>query len=173
LKDRSPPNPLVDLYHTSEPGWLNLRDIYELPQQIIERKLTLAQQLTGLDIPYEDLSTLIPVERLHVIPRKRVSHSNRVPAKIDTTAPTGPQRALARWITRGKPQRPPDEIDHIYNTHCKTCQAFDAEQAVCRDCGSCLCGSEPRLLTLLEQPDEKPILNKIRVAIEHCPRWLW
>lgn len=70
-------------------------------------------------------------------------------------------RALSRWIKAGRPIRSENEIEDIYETHCKNCRAFDHETNSCKYCG-CKLGT-----------GTNPLINKIAMATERCPVEKW
>jgi len=69
--------------------------------------------------------------------------------------------ALARWTAAGQPVRPDKEVERIFNDNCKTCKWFDPKKQICRGCGC-------RVAV-----NGVAVLNKIKMATEHCPRELW
>jgi len=69
--------------------------------------------------------------------------------------------ALARWIKAGRPVRDEAEIERIFETCCKPCEAYDAENSLCRYCGC-------RLNLMKVAP-----MNKIAMATEQCPLGKW
>ena len=72
-------------------------------------------------------------------------------------------RALSRWIKAGRPVRSEEEIEWIFEAHCKPCEAFDEESSSCLHCGC-------RVNLAKSAP-----LNKIAMATEECPlgKWRW
>jgi hypothetical protein len=69
--------------------------------------------------------------------------------------------ALARWTAAGQPVRPEKEVERIFNEHCKKCGWFDPEKQICRGCGCRVA------------ENGVAVLNKIKMATEHCPQDLW
>ena len=69
--------------------------------------------------------------------------------------------ALARWTTSGRPERSDKEVERVFYQHCKPCNWFDPEKQICRGCGCRVA------------ENGVAVLNKIRMATEHCPRELW
>jgi len=69
--------------------------------------------------------------------------------------------ALTRWTAAGQPERPDKEVERIFNEHCKTCKWFDPARQICRGCGCRVAESG------------MAVLNKIKMATEHCPREIW
>jgi hypothetical protein len=69
--------------------------------------------------------------------------------------------AVARWTAAGQPTRPDKEVERIFNESCKTCKWFDPERQICRGCGCRVA------------ENGVAVINKIKMATEHCPRELW
>jgi hypothetical protein len=69
--------------------------------------------------------------------------------------------ALGRWIAAGRPERPEEEVQRIFQSLCQPCEFFDAARGSCRVCG-CRLRQEGAALT-----------NKIKMATEHCPKDKW
>ena len=74
---------------------------------------------------------------------------------------TGYTRALSRWIKSGRPSRDGNEIDLIYETHCKTCESHDESHFSCA-----LCGCRVNVSRIAP-------FNKIAMGTEHCPAKKW
>lgn len=104
------------------------------------------------------------------------SHPADKPLPTDTQTPDGEpvpnypkmtlqvwlyKEALLRWNAAGRPVRSPEEIERIHNTHCKRCTWYDPEKKRCKGCG---CKVTKGAVA---------VLNKIKMATEHCPRELW
>jgi len=70
-------------------------------------------------------------------------------------------RALSRWIKAGRPVREEAEIEQIFETYCKPCEAYDVESSSC-----CHCGCRVNLM-------KAATLNKIAMATEECPLGKW
>ena len=70
-------------------------------------------------------------------------------------------RALSRWIKAGRPIRNEAEIERIFETCCKPCEAYDAKSTTCSHCGC-------RVNLAKAAP-----LNKIAMATEECPLEKW
>lgn len=71
------------------------------------------------------------------------------------------QAALRRWISGGRPTRSSEEVAEILETHCKKCDWYDSEKGRCKGCGCRVTSSSVA------------VLNKIKMATEHCPKELW
>jgi hypothetical protein len=69
--------------------------------------------------------------------------------------------ALARWTAAGRPERSDKDVERIFHEHCKPCKWYDPKKHICRGCGCRVADSGVA------------VLNKIRMATEHCPRDLW
>ena len=67
--------------------------------------------------------------------------------------------ALARWITAGRPVRSDAEVVDIHRFLCRPCPFYHRDK--CRECGC-----RVRL-------DGPAVLNKIKMATEHCPKGKW
>ena len=70
-------------------------------------------------------------------------------------------RALTRWIKAGRPIRDNAEIERIFETCCKPCEAYDTKSSSC-----CCCGCRVNRATAAA-------LNKIAMATEECPLDKW
>jgi len=68
------------------------------------------------------------------------------------------KEALIRWAKAGRPTRSQEEVEHLLNTHCKTCDWFDPEQSRCKGCGCKV--SESAIA----------VINKLKMATESCPK---
>jgi hypothetical protein len=69
--------------------------------------------------------------------------------------------ALAKWTAAKFPVRTNEEIKFIFSQHCAKCDWFDLKKKRCKNCGC-------RVTT-----SSIAIVNKIKMATEHCPRGLW
>jgi len=69
--------------------------------------------------------------------------------------------ALTRWTTAGQPERSDKDVERIFHQHCKPCKWYDPEKQICRGCGCRVA------------ENGVAVLNKIKMATEHCPRELW
>ena len=68
-------------------------------------------------------------------------------------------RALSRWIKAGRPVRSEEEIERIFETFCKPCEAY--EEGRCRHCGC--------YVNLRKTATQ----NKIAMETEECPLQKW
>jgi hypothetical protein len=73
------------------------------------------------------------------------------------------KEALVRWQKAGRPTRTDEEVDQILKEHCteKQCDWYDPEKKRCRGCGCRVTDSG------------YAIVNKVRMATEHCPKERW
>lgn len=69
--------------------------------------------------------------------------------------------AVRRWVAKGKPTRSKEEIDQIFEEHCKGCERYDKASHACKNCGCAV------------SIDSSPLANKIGMASEHCPLGRW
>lgn len=72
--------------------------------------------------------------------------------------------AVTGWMTAGRPERTAEEVEHIYHTFCAAmppCSWLNLEKQSCQGCGCRVTSDGPALL------------NKIKMATQHCPRQLW
>ena len=66
-------------------------------------------------------------------------------------------RALRAWILAKCPTRTPEEIKHIYDSHCLGCDRRDPDTDSCKNCGCTVSRAST------------PLSNKLAMATEHCP----
>jgi len=69
--------------------------------------------------------------------------------------------AVTRWIAAGRPTRTVAEVEFLHGTYCAGCDWYDKKNKRCKGCG-CKVKSGGAAL-----------LNKVRMATEHCPRNFW
>ena len=69
--------------------------------------------------------------------------------------------ALAKWLSRGRPRRSPEEVRRIYTEVCTLCEYISESGRTCKLCG-CRLGLSPNATT-----------NKIVMATESCPVGKW
>lgn len=70
--------------------------------------------------------------------------------------------AVKRWIMSGRPTRSAEEVKTIYDDFCGAgCAWYDTPSQRCKGCG---CRVAPKGIA---------ILNKIKMATEHCPQRFW
>lgn len=115
--------------------------------------------------PEADERRLLPRRRR---PRKKAPVPANPASANDVPDPPGLVKrilsyaeALTRWTAAGRPERRDKEVEWIFSKHCKCCKWFDPERQICRGCGCRVAESGIA------------VLNKIKMATEHCPRELW
>jgi len=69
--------------------------------------------------------------------------------------------AVKKWIGAGRPTRTDDEVRKIHANYCLRCDWYDKPAKRCKGCGCKV------------TPVGKALLNKARMATEHCPRDFW
>jgi hypothetical protein len=69
--------------------------------------------------------------------------------------------AVAEWIVAGRPKRDDEYVKNIHKNYCSKCNWYDKDSKKCRGCG-CKVKAKGGAL-----------LNKIRMATQHCPRGFW
>lgn len=65
--------------------------------------------------------------------------------------------AVRRWVASGRPRRSKEEIERLFQEHCKGCDMYDAKKHACKSCGCNV------------SEDADPLDNKLAMATEHCP----
>ncbi len=65
--------------------------------------------------------------------------------------------AIRKWIAAGRPARTPEEINKLFEEHCKKCDKYDADKHACKNCGCAV------------STDSTPLTNKLAMATERCP----
>jgi hypothetical protein len=71
------------------------------------------------------------------------------------------KEALMRWNSAGRPVRTDDEVKEILEKHCIKCDWYDPDKKRCRGCGCKVSSSS------------FAVINKIKMATEHCPKEKW
>ena len=72
------------------------------------------------------------------------------------------KEAIKKWREAGRPKRTDEEVAEIKEKFCnESCSWFDPEKNRCKGCGCKVTDGGVA------------VLNKIRMATEHCPRELW
>jgi hypothetical protein len=69
--------------------------------------------------------------------------------------------AVIEWTAAGRPERSDKEVERIFAHFCKPCRWFDRHRQICRGCGCRVANNG------------YAVVNKIKMATEHCPRKLW
>ena len=70
-------------------------------------------------------------------------------------------KAVGRWAADGRPVRDDVEVRRIFETVCRPCDRFDARRETCKVCGCRV------------RKSGSALVNKIRMATEHCPEGKW
>ena len=70
-------------------------------------------------------------------------------------------QAVAEWIAAGRPERGDEEVQRIYKEYCEKCSWRKRRTNVCRGCGC-------RVVAY-----GMAVVNKIKMATQHCPREKW
>lgn len=70
-------------------------------------------------------------------------------------------QAVKSWIAAGRPTRTDAEVGHLHTVYCSKCEWYDEKSQRCKGCG-CKVRAEGMAM-----------MNKIRMATEHCPRDFW
>ena len=65
--------------------------------------------------------------------------------------------AVRRWVANGRPSRSEEEIEKLFETHCKDCERYDEKRHACKNCGCTV------------STDASPLANKLAMASEGCP----
>jgi hypothetical protein len=69
--------------------------------------------------------------------------------------------AVAEWIAAGRPIRSDAETQSIFRVFCSHCLLYEKTRRRCRECGCRV------------TPNGPAIINKIRMATQHCPIRRW
>lgn len=70
-------------------------------------------------------------------------------------------KAIKKWITAGRPVRSDEDIKKIHANYCLQCDWYDKQVQRCKGCGCKI------------QLGGAALLNKAKMATEHCPRDFW
>jgi hypothetical protein len=90
--------------------------------------------------------------------KTKVSHDRTKPPSLAKRVLTYAQ-ALKAWTTSGMPNRTDDEVQDILTTFCRPCSYY--KKGFCKVCGCRVNGSNV------------PLINKIKMATQHCPKRRW
>lgn len=71
------------------------------------------------------------------------------------------KEALVRWKKAGYPVRTDEEVKEIHEKKCVPCSWYDKDKKRCKGCGCRVSAGSVA------------VLNKIKMATEHCPREEW
>jgi hypothetical protein len=69
--------------------------------------------------------------------------------------------AVAEWTAAGCPTRTAEDTETIFRIFCRPCFFHDKTKHACRECGCRI------------TPTGTAIVNKIRMATQHCPIGRW
>ena len=69
--------------------------------------------------------------------------------------------ALVKWKKAGYPVRTNEEVKEIHEKKCKPCSWYDSDKKRCKGCGCRVTDGGVA------------VVNKIKMATEHCPREYW
>lgn len=67
--------------------------------------------------------------------------------------------AVVEWQKSGRPRRSDEEVEQLFSQHCSVC-----DRLVAGRCSECGCNVNKSKIA---------VLNKIRMATEHCPIGKW
>lgn len=70
-------------------------------------------------------------------------------------------KAVSKWVMQGRPTRSKEEVETIYQTHCRQCDWFNSTEETCRGCGCAV------------STHEMAVFNKIKMGTEKCPKGHW
>lgn len=70
-------------------------------------------------------------------------------------------KAVKKWIAKGRPVRSDSEVKKIHANYCLQCDWYDKPSQRCKGCGCKV------------KPVGRALLNKAKMATEHCPRDFW
>lgn len=70
-------------------------------------------------------------------------------------------KAVKKWVAGGRPVRSDSEVQKIHANYCLQCDWYDKPSQRCKGCGCKV------------KPAGKALLNKAKMATEHCPRDFW
>jgi|WetSurMetagenome_2_1015567.scaffolds.fasta_scaffold272133_2 hypothetical protein len=92
------------------------------------------------------------------------------PPRVDALPPPEPTfvtkifhyaAAMREWLAAGRPTRSDSVVRHLYDTYCANCSWNTDTHDICIGCGCRVAERGPALV------------NKIKMATQHCPRDLW
>lgn len=154
------------------PVWLHLNQVILCDQDTLDIKLANAAAVCGLEFKTCNICeevTDLPVYKPRIIgPRKLTA---AVMEKPQGSAIKKYANAVQAWAKAGYPERTDEEVAFIYEQLCKSCEQFGEDR--CKACGCRISGAETGLSGLLKHFGARALLNKVRMATEHCPRQKW
>ena len=93
-------------------------------------------------------------------PKLSVARTNRKTPGIFRKAMSYAE-AVIEWTAAGRPNRSEEEVQRIFHELCQPCKRFDPTKKICLECG-CRVADGGFVL-----------LNKIKMATQHCPKGNW
>ena len=107
------------------------------------------------DCRKEEKKLIAEMRKTH--PKVKVPEYPAIWAQLQTW-----KEAVNKWREAGKPKRTNEEVQEIKKKFCNsTCSWYDEEKGRCKGCGCRV------------TEGGVAVLNKIRMATEHCPREMW
>lgn len=90
-------------------------------------------------------------------------------------------RSLRRWNDAGRPVRGDGEVESLFYSCCVPCEKFDAAKRACGVCGCSVLPPEGEAATVVSRLASvigldrvsRGMVNKLRMATEHCPIHRW
>jgi hypothetical protein len=70
-------------------------------------------------------------------------------------------KAVGRWAGAGRPVRDEGEVRRIFERLCRPRERFDGRRGTCKVCGCRV------------RKSGSALVNKIKMATEHCPEGKW
>ena len=134
-----------------------------------------------IECPYQiQLNALTPLGDVQInnyctLTQQKKSYTDCCECKIDLTSieetiPTLPSfreqlgnywQAVKTWVASGRPTRSNEEVEQIHSNYCSRCDWYNKEGQRCKGCGCKV------------RAEGWAVLNKIKMATEHCPRNFW
>jgi hypothetical protein len=162
-------------YEWCEPTLLHLNQLTCIDDDAAELKLRGVERGLGIELPRgTPCVDIIKSQFLPFFQPRTTGPMKLTPIKGTPRTHDNVSRfnlAIHAWQSAALPLRSDEEIEFIFGTCCQKCA--ELHNNVCGACGSALRGDELSILEQLTPLADKPILNKIRMATEHCPNWQW
>jgi hypothetical protein len=79
-------------------------------------------------------------------------------------------RALSRWIKAGRPVRSAEEIERIFETFCKPCDAYEETTSSCLHCGCRVNLSKMAPVNKIAMATEECLLGKWNAGVENSKK---
>jgi len=148
---------------------------YKGREERLHVKIAALAAALQLPLAYDDRSVEI-TDKLPLFRPKMRGPMTLTPFKSQKSSKTKASQVwptLARWVQAGTPERTDQEVDEIMQHCCDPCDK-KTKEGTCDGCSCDIQGNEPVLTQLLSMHDaDNPLRNKARIAMEHCPLWLW